>query len=223
MSAKSEIARKISALCPNKNLRYYTRSKIRTDPLYGGVLKELENSSSPLLDVGSGVGILSFYLRECGWNAPVQAVDYDQSKVDQGSVMIERGGYQDITLSQGDARSELPEHSGNVTILDILQFFEHDEQEQLLRLAAQRVSEDGKLVIRSGLKKNSLRFFITWCGDIFAKATFWMKAAPTHYPTAELFEEVLGNEGFQVKIEPFWGKTPFNNFLIVATRQPVDQ
>lgn len=223
MSEKSKIARKISSLCSEKALYYYTKSKILTDPLYGGVLQQVQGRNRPLLDIGCGVGILSYYLRESGWNAPVKGVDYDASKIEQGRGMIERGGYKDINLSQGDARSELPEHSGDVTILDILQFFTHEEQEALLKLAAQRVSEGGKLIIRSGLKKKSLRFFITWCGDVFAKATFWMKAAPTHYPTAELFERVLGEAGFQVEIQPFWGKTPFNNFLIVATRQPEDQ
>ena len=54
---------------------------------------------------------------------------------------------------------------------------------------------------------------------MLAKATFWMKAAPTHYPTAELFEKVLGDEGFKVEVSPFWGKTPFNNYLIVSTRR----
>ena len=218
MSDRSSIARRISSLCPDRSLRYYTKTKLLTDPLYGGVLKVLNGRSEPLLDVGSGLAILSFYLRECGWMAPVKCIDYDESKVVQGNAMIKSGEYQNITLSQGDARTDLPEHSGDVTILDILQFFTLDEQKQLLRLAASRVCPGGKLIIRSGLKKKSLRFFITWCGDMLAKATFWMKAAPTHYPTAELFEKVLGDEGFKVEVSPFWGKTPFNNYLIVSTR-----
>ena len=222
MSDRSAIAQKIASLCEGRALYYYTKSKLKTDPLYSGVLEQLQGRDNSLLDIGCGVGILSYYLRENGWQAPVQGMDYDSSKIEQGGEMIRRGGYKDISLSQGDARTELPEHDGDVTILDILQFFTPEEQEELLRLAAKRVALGGKLIIRSGLKKNSLRFFITWCGDIFAKATFWMKAAPTHYPTAELFEKVLGEEGFDVKIEPFWGKTPFNNFLIVATR-PLDQ
>lgn len=223
MNDRSSIARKIASLCEGKALYYYTKSKLLTDPLYKGVLQQMQGRKYPLLDIGCGVGILSYYLRENGWQAPVTGIDYDASKIEQGSKMIRHGGYQDISLFQGDARSELPEHLGDVTILDILQFFTHEEQERLLRLAAERVGPDGKLIIRSGLKKNSLRFFITWCGDLFAKATFWMKAAPTHYPTAELFEKLLGGEGFDVQIEPFWGKTPFNNFLIVATRSSLER
>lgn len=223
MSDRSIIARKISSLCEERGLRYYSRTKLLTDPLYGGVLRELEGRAHALLDIGCGIGILSYYLRECGWQNPVTGMDYDQSKIDQGRAVLARGGYRGISLSQGDARTDLPAHSGDVTILDILQFFDPEQQRRLLRAAADRVCPGGKLIIRSGLKERSLRFFITWCGDVFAKATFWMKAAPTHYPTAETFLATLRREGFKVDIKPFWGKTPFNNYLIVATRPAADR
>lgn len=76
----------------------------------------------------------------------------------------------------------------------------------------------GKLIVRSGLLERNLRFGITLLGDLFAKATFWMKAAPVNYPTREFFREVLEGEGFEVEIRPFWGITPFNNFMILARR-----
>jgi hypothetical protein len=45
-----------------------------------------------------------------------------------------------------------------------------------------------------------------------------MRAAPIHYPTAEFFRNTLKAEGFEVEVRPFWGNTPFNNYLIVAKR-----
>ncbi len=45
-----------------------------------------------------------------------------------------------------------------------------------------------------------------------------MKAAPVNYPTREFFQDVLESEGFDVEIRPFWGLTPFNNFMILAKR-----
>ncbi|BDS07778.1 methyltransferase [Oceaniferula spumae] len=220
MTDRVSIARKISALCADRGLRFYTKAKLLSDPLYGGVLAELKSSERPLLDVGCGIGILGLYLRENGWDAEVSGFDYDDEKIEQGLEIIKRGGYERISLAQGDARTELPEHSGNVTILDILQFFTPEEQKKLLRVAGSKVKPGGKFIIRSGLKEKSVRFFITWIGDLIAKGTFWMKAAPTHYPTAQFFREQLESGGFEVEIRPFWGKTPFNNYLIVATRQP---
>ena len=219
MKNGSEIAQHISSLCTGKWNTHYTRSKLQSDPLYKGVFSELKSRNAPLLDIGCGMGLLALYLRERGWHAPVIGFDYDARKIDDGQALIDRGGYQDITLSQGDARVDLPSHQGDVTILDILQFFEPEEQEKLLRTAAQKVASDGKLIIRSGLKENNFRFFITWLGDLLAKVTFWMKAAPTHYPTSEFFRQTLEQEGFSVTITPFWGKTPFNNYLIVARKE----
>jgi hypothetical protein len=47
------------------------------------------------------------------------------------------------------------------------------------------------LVIRSGLREGNLRFFVAWVGDVFGKASFWMKTAPVHYPTVGFMREVL--------------------------------
>jgi len=218
MTDNPRIARRISSLCSGRWLPRYASSKIKTDPLYGGIYAELEGSPHPLLDIGCGLGILAMVLRERGWQNTVTGVDYDESKIREGNAMIAIGGYRDISLVQGDARKGLPEHQGDVTILDIMQFFDANGQRELLKAAASRVAPGGKLVIRSGLMEKNMRFFITWLGDMFAKCTFWMQAAPTCYPIAGFFHETLGAAGFKVEVRPFWGKTPFNNYLIVAER-----
>ncbi|MFT4548607.1 MAG: hypothetical protein ACI9MB_002560, partial [Verrucomicrobiales bacterium] len=46
--------------------RNYVKSKLRTDPLYDGVFGELVDEVLPLLDLGCGLGLLAFYLRERG-------------------------------------------------------------------------------------------------------------------------------------------------------------
>lgn len=215
---RGKIAKQISSLCEGYLVRCYTSGKLRTDPLYDGVYRELKGNDQPLLDIGCGMGILAMYLRERGWINPVSGFDYDASKISDGRMMLANGSYETITLDQGDARTSLPPHSGNVTILDILQFFNSAEQEALLKLAGERVAPGGKLIVRSCLKEKNLRFGVTWVGDIFAKATFWMKAAPVCYPTREFFRKALESQGFEVTISPLWENTPFNNFIIVATR-----
>ncbi len=218
MSEVERIAEKISSLTSGHWNKHYTKSKLKTDPLYSGVYEELQGREFKLLDIGCGMGILAMYLRERAYLNAVTGFDYDPRKIVDGNVMLLKGSYADIELSQGDARVDLPQHEGDVTILDILQFFEEAEQRSLLHQAAKRVAPGGKLIVRSGLREENMRFFITWLADVFAKCTFWMKAAPTHYPTADLFKTTLEAEGFTVDIRPFWGKTPFNNYLIVATR-----
>jgi cyclopropane fatty-acyl-phospholipid synthase-like methyltransferase len=211
------IHRKIAALVPGRWNRNYVASKLRTDPLYTALEAELRGSDMPLLDLGCGLGLLAFFLRAKGIDAPIYGLDYDPRKIDSARRAAVTSNSEGLSFAHHDARSGLPEHSGNVSILDILQFFTPSELRDLLELAASRVAPGGKLVIRSGLRDASWRFKITVLGDWLAKATFWMKAAPTHYPTVKDFEDILTPFG-EVHISPLWGSTPFNNHLIILQR-----
>jgi 2-polyprenyl-3-methyl-5-hydroxy-6-metoxy-1,4-benzoquinol methylase len=210
-------SKKIAALFPGRWDRNYVAAKLRTDPLYSALADHLRHSALPLLDLGCGLGLLAFFLREEGIQVPILGLDYDSRKIDSARRATASSKAADLTFSYHDARSGLPEHRGNVSILDILQFFTPLEQESLLKLAASRVAPGGKLIIRSGLRDASWRFKITVLGDWLAKATFWMKAAPTHYPTPGDFQQILAPFG-TVEISPLWGRTPFNNHLIVMIR-----
>lgn len=212
-----ELHKRIAALYPGKWDHHYVGSKLRHDPLYDAVYEELRQSPEPLLDLGCGLGLLALYLRLRGLDFPIRGLDYDDRKTRSATDAVAESGVPAIDFQHHDARGGLPDHAGNVTILDILQFFTPTEQETLLRLAAERVSPGGKLVIRTGLRDDSWRFKITVAGDILAKATLWMKAAPTHYPAADDFQRILSPFG-QVKILPLWGGTPFNNHLVVLQR-----
>lgn len=213
----AELAKKLSAPFPGIWDRSYVASKVKTDPLYGAVYEELRASSLPLLDLGCGLGLLAFYLREKGLVFPIHGLDYDPRKIASAKRVATALEHAKTSFDTHDARTGLPEHHGNVSILDIMQFFTPGEQETLLGLAAARVAPGGKLVIRSGLRDESRRFKVTVVCDYLAKASFWMKAAPTHYPAAGDFERILSPHG-KVRIVPLWGGTPFNNHLIVMER-----
>jgi 2-polyprenyl-3-methyl-5-hydroxy-6-metoxy-1,4-benzoquinol methylase len=213
----SALANKLAEPFPGIWDRCYIRAKIKTDPLYSAVYDELSTSQLPLLDLGCGLGLLAFYLRERGLTFPIQGLDYDSRKIASARKVSVSLADHDLAFSTHDARQGLPEYSGNISILDILQFFTPQEQETLLSRAAERTPPGGKLVIRSGLLDDSRRFKITVACDYFAKISFWMKAAPTHYPTAQDFQRILSAYG-KVRISPLWGGTPFNNHLIVMEK-----
>lgn len=194
--------------------RHYVAAKLRSDPLYTAVAAELAGSSLPLLDLGCGLGLLAFFLRASGIDVPIHGLDYDSRKIDTARRVASATGSHRLQFDHHDARNGLPDHRGNVTILDILQFFTPESRDTLLQLAASRVAPGGKLIIRSGLRDASWRFRITVAGDLLAKATFWMKSAPVHYPADEDFRRVLSPFG-TVTVTPLWGATPFNNHLIV--------
>jgi 2-polyprenyl-3-methyl-5-hydroxy-6-metoxy-1,4-benzoquinol methylase len=208
----------IADLCPKRWVKHYTRSKLSSDPVYGAVAKEVIGTHQPILDIGCGIGLLAHYLHACGHSLPITGFDYDPRKIDSAVAMATAAGHRHLSFTTGDARTGLPQFSGQVVILDILQFFTESEQDALLTAAASRVAPGAKLIVRSGLRDNSSRFRITVLVDYLAKACFWMKAAPTRYPDAAQFQRVLVAAGLKVSIQSMWGVTPFNNFLIVGER-----
>jgi 2-polyprenyl-3-methyl-5-hydroxy-6-metoxy-1,4-benzoquinol methylase len=208
----------IPALFPGRWSRHYAASKLRTDPLYTALARDLRDARLPLLDIGCGVGLSALFLRAHGIAFPIHGIDYDERKILSARSVADAAGISDATFARHDARGGLPEHQGNVCILDILQFFDAGEQESLLRLAVTRVAPGGLLLIRSGIRDDSWRFKITVAGDLLAKASRWMKAAPTHYPAAADFQRILSPFG-ELEISPLWGKTPFNNHWIALRRR----
>lgn len=209
---------RIAALCDRRWDYHYTRCKLRTDPVYAAVAAELAGSDLPVLDIGCGLGLLGQYLHAIGLRVPVTGFDYDARKIHAATAMAARAGLGELQFRTGDARTGLPAFAGQVVILDILQFFQRDEQEALLAAAAARVAPGGRLVIRSGLRAPGWRYRVTVLADYFARATLWMKAAPVCYPDVDLFRRVLGAAGLEVTIRPLWGRTPFHNHFIVGRR-----
>jgi 2-polyprenyl-3-methyl-5-hydroxy-6-metoxy-1,4-benzoquinol methylase len=213
----ADLPARLGRMFPHRADRCYVAAKVRSDPLYGAIYDELSSSNHSLLDIGCGLGLLAFYLRERGLATPVTGLDYDARKIAVAARAAADHGCAGVVFRHHDARHGLPAHHGDVTILDILQFFTPPEQEALLAAAVQRVAPGGKLLVRTGLHDRSWRFRLTVAGDFLAKLTRWMKAAPIQYPTRATFEQALAAHGF-LTIRPLWGATPFNNYLVVLRR-----
>lgn len=200
---------------------HYTKAKLRMDPLYPAAYQVLAGRDRPLLDLGCGMGVLAFYLRQRGYAAPILGIDYDARKISAAQAVA--GQYEDLEFRPGDAR-EFPEDftAGDVSILDILQFFNEAEQTAILGKAAALAlaavgSTPGRVVIRSTVRDDSRRFRVSQSGDLLAKLTFWMKDAPTCYPTVDTLAAPFREAGFHEMIRPCWGRTSFNNYLLVFT------
>lgn len=135
--------RRFARAFPDSHSRWYVATKVATDPLYPAVLAALRGTAGPLLDLGCGMGVLSFYLRAHGFLNPIHGIDYDPRKIAAARHVLAANGARGLTFAQGDARMGLPEHAGSITILDILQYFPPDEQSHLLSTAAGRVRPGG--------------------------------------------------------------------------------
>ena len=98
------------------------------------------------------------------------------------------------------------------------EFLRNDPDDHIAATTRRITHDDAHRFVRKGLRDDSWRFRITVLGDYLAKICLWMKAGPTCYPDAPQFQRVLEAAGLRVRIEPMWGGTPFNNFLIVGER-----
>lgn len=210
------LSNRLAALYDGRALRGYVRWKVRTDPAYSAALEALRGRDLPLIDLGCGIGILPFYLREHGYTAPVIGVDFDRRKVEVALKAARR--YRDVDFVAADARDPLPE-GHNVVILDILHYFDSASQQKILTQAARVVPPGGAVIIRQPIRDDSWRYRLTRTVDALARTFRWMKAESLNYPTRE--EVTRAFDGFAHDIRPLWGRMPYNTYFFVFKRAPV--
>jgi 2-polyprenyl-3-methyl-5-hydroxy-6-metoxy-1,4-benzoquinol methylase len=202
----------------NRYYYYYSRAKLRSDPLYPGVVDALRGTQAPLLDLGCGIGLLAHALRSSDVHVPYRGVDNDAPKIAGAKRGAAHAGLHDVQFDVVDLATGMPAHRGSVAILDVLQFLSQAQQDALLDAAIAALAPGGKLVIRTGLDDGTARARTTRRIDVLSNTLRWMNAAPKRYPVAEELRARFDAAGLQSSFEPLYGNTPFNNWRIVATR-----
>lgn len=213
--AKRDIA---ASFLPSRYRYWYSLSKLALDPLYDSAPAAFDNDRTPVLDLGCGIGLLLHCLRASGRQLPYIGVDTDRAKIEAARIACQRGGHHNAQFQVCDLSVQFPEHRGSVALLDVLQYLPPPAQETLLAQAAQCVTEDGCLVIRTGLADGSWRAAMTRATDRFGHGIGWMKTSFKAQPSAHELTAALAKHGLQAEFRPLWGRTPFNNWLVIATR-----
>ena len=203
---------------PRRYHYYYVRGKLASDPLYPGVVDALRGCDAPLLDLGCGIGLLAHALRADGQAMRYAGVDFDAGKIAVANAATARAKLAGVTFATCDLLRECPSHRGSVALLDVLQYLPDAAQERVLDDAIAMLEPGARLAIRSGLHDDNARGRTTRMVDRLANAIGWMRSAPLRYPTRDWFERRLADAGLAADFRPLHGRTPFNNWLIVATR-----
>lgn len=202
-------------------LQGYVRGKLRTDPAYRAVLDLLRQHPQSVLDIGCGLGLLSFYLRENGFREPVLGVDSDAKKIAKAGD-IAAAHYKGLTFEPTDAREVSVNYSA-VVMLDVLHYLNAEAQRSLLQAVAEKIPPGGIVIIRNTPRDSSWRYILTWMEEVFVRVVGWIRGAGIiHFPTVEEVADPFRQRGYGEEIRPLWGRTPFNSHLFVFTRPSAD-
>lgn len=208
---------RVAAQFSQRWLRGYVGSKLRHDPVYPAAYELFSGSDDPILDVGCGVGLLAFYLRERGCGQPILGLDVDARKIRQG-MRIAQERYKDVDLRTQDVQGPLPDFSGTIALFDVLHYLPLAQQTALLSHLARCVAPAGLLVIRDCPRDNGPRFWMTWAAEKFAQTVSWNWKTSLHFPSRERINGAFPEAEFERESQPLWGTSPFNNYLFVFRR-----
>jgi SAM-dependent methyltransferase len=219
--AHEDACARVAARFSERWLRIYAGRKLRTDPIFPAAHELFGESNQPLIDLGCGVGLLSFYLRERNFLPPISGRDRDGRKIERANA-VARGVYPDLEFVERDA-SEPISQTGNIVLFDLLHYLRPNDQARLLERLAARLAPDAILVIRDCPRDGNARFWLTHWAERFAQATTWNRKTPLHFPTRAQIGAAFDEKDFSRTIEPLWGRTPFNNHLFVFRRSSRDR
>ncbi len=215
--AHEDACARVAARFEERWLRIYARRKLRSDPIFSAAFRLLRESSEPLLDVGCGVGLLAFYLRERNFLPPISGLDRDGRKIGRANA-VANGLYHDLDFVEQDVCDPIAQ-TGNIVLFDLLHYLSPDDQARLLERLAPRVASGGLLIIRDCPRDGNARFWLTHWAERFAQATTWNMKASLHFPTRENVFAAFDEERFSRSVAPLWGRTPFNNHLFIFRRR----
>lgn len=217
IAEEKERIERIARRFPTRWLQGYSRGKLRSDPVYRAAVELLEHSQLPILDIGCGMGLFAFYLRELGINTPYLGVDMDERKIESGRKAA-AGSYSHIEFRVQDGGAPV-DFCGNVVIFDVLHYLSAHDQRALLQKLTQHIPAGGLCIIRTTPRDSSWRFKLTVLEEKLLHAFSWMKAPTLCFPTIDSVRSTLTEVGFDTETKPLWGNTPFNSYLFVARRK----
>ena len=198
-------------------LQGYVRGKLRSDPVYLETIGVVGAFPAPVLDIGCGPGLLAHCLNACGVDVPYTGLDADSRKISSAKESIRE--LASVRFEHADCLL-LPDWQGHVALLDVLHYLDAETQMRLLDEAIPRIAPGASLIIRTVLRDRSWRFRATQAEELFIRGSRWIRGGVKHYPRAEELLSPLRDAGLSVAMPSLFGHTPFNSFLVRATRLP---
>lgn len=196
--------------------RYYARYKYRLDPVYR-VLCERIPQQAELIDLGCGLGMLEIALSMYKKGKTLRGIDWDAEKIAVGKQAA--ASFPHIALERADIHTfELPSCDA-VTLIDVLHYYDREQQDQLLARVFAALRPEGVLWIRetdaaarSGITRLFERMMVRFGWNIGPKVV---------YRTVVELSHQIQSLGFSIETEDLSATTHPGNVLLTC-RKPAD-
>ncbi|WP_036143029.1 class I SAM-dependent methyltransferase [Luteibacter sp. 9135] len=219
MHPDTRTRRRIASRFSRYGDRIYIHGKLASDPVYAAAAQAIRGRPLPLLDIGCGLGLLGHYLHACDVLEGYVGIDHDPRKIAMGREAAERAGLTaSIALHEADATASQPLR-GHVAMLDVLHYLPRERQVDLLGFAVDHLADDGVLILRNVIRDGTWRYRATVLEEKFIHAVGWIPGGAQYFPTESDIRDVLEPRGIRVDFRPLFGRTPYNSYLMTASRQ----
>lgn len=207
----------------DKTTRIYVRSKMMGDPVVRAVLalggEKGAGGLGEVVDVGCGRGQLALALALGGGATKVTGLDWDEEKVEEARAAATGVDSAKLAYERADVLEASIPACDTALFIDLLHYLKPAEQDALLARAADAARR--RVIVR---ELDPDRGWRSTFGRVQEKITtslgFNRGARLVHRPIREL-AAILEARGYAVEVTPCWGKTPFANVLLIATRRAV--
>lgn len=155
-----------------------------------------------ILDLGCGHGLLSHVLASGEPGREVIGVDHDRERVSLARESSRE--IRNLRFEEGSLLDPPQGPAAGIALIDVMHYFTPEQQERILKQAAQALAPDGVLIVRevnpnAGAVSHWNRFY-----EKIATATGFTQAEkqPLHFRTPAQWEEALRQVGLQAFSEP---------------------
>lgn len=191
---------------------HYVRGKMASDPVAARIagLGDLGD----VVDVGCGRGQLAVLLLEAGTATHVTGFDWDGAKVGDARAAASGLG---AAFDAGDMRTVQVPPCDTALFVDVLHYLTDAEQDAVLA----RVADAARLrvIVRELDPDRGWRSRVTRLQERVTTSLGYNRGARVNVRRIDDLVAPLRARGYEVRVEPCWGATPFSNVLVVAERR----
>jgi SAM-dependent methyltransferase len=196
------------------SMRQYAWWKVRLDPVYRAVAAALEGKRE-IVDLGTGMGILPLVLVTKDPGAHVVGIDHDAGKIHAARCATEG---LPIDLVVGDVRSHTLDACEAVTLIDVLHYFDVDDQKTIVDRAFEALRPGGVLLVREGeTGERGSRW--TRMIERIAIASRWNRGKAPTWRSIDGLRLQLEGLGAKVDVTPVAGTLHPGNVLVRARKK----